>query len=279
MLIAQITDMHVKPRGEMLSGALDSHANLARAIGRLNDLDPQPDLMVATGDLTADGQPGEYAALRELLDDVRVPYLLVPGNHDDRENLRTAFAEQPWEDDGFLLYAVEDWPLRIVALDTVIPGRHQGEVCAARCRWLDDTLAEQPDRPTIVLMHHPPFATGIGHLDRMGLTDPSGLGAVVGRHRQIVRILCGHIHRPVNAMFFGIPASIAPATSFQIELKLDESKGIAWTREPPAFQLHSWSTEGGLVSHTAYVEEYGAWERPQSYRKMEADSGLAQDRS
>ena len=277
MLIAQITDMHVKPRGEMLSGTLDSYANLARAIERLNGCKPLPDLLVATGDLTADGHPAEYAALRELLAGVRMPYLLIPGNHDDRENLRTAFADQPWEDGRFLLYTAEHWPLRIIALDTVIPGRYQGEVCPGRCRWFDGKLAEQPDRPTIVMMHHPPFATGIGHLDRMGLTDPSGMADIVAKHHQIVHILCGHIHRPINTVFAGVPASVAPATSFQIQLKLDDSKGIAWTREPPAFQLHSWSRRGGLLSHTAYVEDFGAWERPQTNKPMETDSGLGED--
>lgn len=266
--------MHVKPRGQMLSGALDSYANLARTIERLNGCAPRPDLLVATGDLTADGQPEEYAALRELLDGVRMPYLLIPGNHDDRENLRAAFPDQPWEDGPFLQYAVDDWPLRILALDTLIPGQVQGSVCAERCRWLDDRLAEQPDRPAVVIMHHPPFATAIGHLDRMGLTDPAGIAAIVAKHRQVVRILCGHVHRPINTVFAGVPASVAPATSFQIQLKLDESKGIAWTREPPAFQLHVGSADGGLLSHIAYVEDYGVWERPQSYERMEADSGL-----
>ncbi|UCH75922.1 MAG: phosphodiesterase [Rhodospirillales bacterium] len=267
--------MHVKPRGEMLSGALDSYASMARTVDRLISWRPQPDLLVATGDLTADGKPEEYAALRDLMADVGIPYLLIPGNHDDRQNLRAAFADQPWEDGPYLVYATNDQPLRIVALDTLMPGQHQGNVCVERCRWLDQRLAEQPDRPTILLMHHPPFATGIGHLDRMGLIDPSGLEHVVARHGQIVRILCGHIHRPISTVFAGVPASVAPATSFQIQLKLDDSKGIAWTREPPAFQLHSWSEDRGLLTHTAYVEDYGIWERPQSYRRMERNSGLA----
>ena len=123
MLIAQITDMHVKPRGEMLLDQFDSYSALERAIERINGCSPLPDLLVATGDLAADGRREEYAALRDLLDGARMPYLLIPGNHDDRENLRAAFAEQPWEDGGFLLYAVEDWPLRIVALIRIISSR------------------------------------------------------------------------------------------------------------------------------------------------------------
>ena len=274
MLIAQITDMHVKPRGELLSGQLDSYAQLAAAIERINGSTPLPDLLVATGDLAAHGRPEEYAALRGLLDGARMPYLLLPGNHDDRDNLREAFPGQPFEDGRFLLYAVDNWPLRIVALDTMIPGKHQGELCAGRCRWLDEKLAERPDRPTLVLMHHPPFITGIGHMDRMGLLDASGLSEVIARHGQVVRILCGHVHRPIQTMFAGVPVSVAPATSFQIELKLDDSKSIAWTKEPPAYQLHAWSEEGGLVSHTAYVEDYGALERPGSYKRLESKSGL-----
>jgi 3',5'-cyclic AMP phosphodiesterase CpdA len=276
MLIAQITDMHVKPRGELLLDQFDSYGALERAIERINRCSPLPDLMVATGDLAADGRPEEYAALRHLLDGVRMPYLLLPGNHDDRGNLRAAFPGQPWADGRFLLYAVDDWPLRIVALDTVVAGQPHGELCPGRCRWLDETLSEQPDRPTVVMMHHPPFATGIAHMDGMGLTDPAGLAAVVAKHRQIVRILCGHIHRPIQTMFAGVAASVAPATSFQVELKLDNSKGILLTKEPPAFQLHSWTTDGGLLSHTAYVEDFGALERPQTHKRMETDSGLGE---
>ena len=277
MLIAQITDMHVKTPGEMLSGALDSYAGLAAALRRVNGLDPRPDLLVATGDLTADGAPGEYQALRGLLSGLAMPYLLLPGNHDIRENLRDAFPDQPWEDGRFLLYAVDDWPLRIVALDSVVPGDHKGEFCPVRCRWLDGKLAEAPDQPTVVMLHHPPFASGIGHMDRMGLVDAAGLAEVVARHGQVIRILCGHAHRPIQTMFAGVPASVAPATCFQIQLKLDDSPGIRWTREPPAFQLHKWTPESGLVSHTAYVEEYGYWERPASYRAMEKASGLGEE--
>ncbi len=275
MLIAQITDTHVKPSGELLLDQLDSYGSLERAIDRINRRTPRPDLLVATGDLAADGRPEEYAALRRLLDRAAMPYLLLPGNHDVRGNLRAAFPDQPWQSGNYLHYAVDDWPLRIVALDTVVAGQPHGEMCAARCRWLDKTLARAPDRPTLVLMHHPPFVTGIAHMDGMGLADPSDLAEVVAAHGQIVRILCGHIHRPISTMFAGVPATVAPATSFQVELKLDDSKGIVLTKEPAAFQLHSWSAEGGLLSHTAYVEEYGAWERPRSRVVPKTQAGPA----
>jgi len=273
MLIAQITDMHVKKQGELLSGTLDSYANLAATVRRINGLAPRPDLVVATGDLTADGTPDEYAALRGLLSGLAIRYLLIPGNHDIRENLRAAFPDQPWEDGRFLLYGVDDWPLRIVALDSVEPGDHKGVLCRGRCRWLDDKLAEAPDAPTVILVHHPPFTTGIGHMDRMGLIESDGLADVVTRHRQVIRILCGHAHRPIQGLFAGVPTSVAPSTSFQLQLKLDESRGIEWTGEPPAFQLHKWIPDSGLVSHTVYVEEFAALEQPAGDQAMERASG------
>ena len=266
MLIAQITDMHVKKQGEMLAPGLDTYAGLAAALRRIGGLNPLPDLLVATGDLTADGKPEEYEALRDLLSGLSMPYLLLPGNHDIRENLRAAFPDQPWEDGQFLLYAVDDWPVRVIALDSVVAGKPHGEICPGRHRWLDGKLAEAPDKPTIVMLHHPPFVTGIAYMDAMGLIDPLGLAEVVARHKQVIRVLCGHIHRPIQTMFAGTEASVAPATSFQVGLKLGDSEDLLLTKEPPAFQLHRWTPDGGLVSHTAYVEEYGHWVRPASYK-------------
>ncbi len=269
MLIAQITDMHVKPEGEMLSGTLDSFTGLADAVARVNALDPPPDLLVATGDLTADGTPLEYQALHGLLDRLELPYLLIPGNHDIRENLAAAFADQPWDPTGeYLHYAVDDYPLRLVALDTLVPGSHAGLLDESRLSWLDETLGAAPGRPTVILMHHPPFATGIGPMDRMGLENSAGFAAVVERHEQVVRILCGHIHRPVQTLFAGVPTSVAPSTSFQVELVLNSERPIQWTREPPAFQLHAWTAEAGMVSHTVYVTDYGGLERPEHYRRQ-----------
>lgn len=262
MLIAQISDMHVKPAGELLYGTMDTYAMLAAALADIAARDPRPDLLVATGDLAADGTPAEYAALRVLFDALPLPYYLLPGNHDNRDALRAAFPEQPWDRAGeFLHYAVEDHPLRLIALDTVIPGAPGGRLCAGRLDWLAAQLDEAPDRPAAIFMHHPPFVTGIDHMDRMGLEDAAGLADVLAPHGQVARILCGHLHRPIQTMLGHVPVSVAPSTCFQVQLKLDSSPGIALTREPPAYQLHIWGPESGLVSHTAYVGDYGVWER------------------
>ena len=181
MLIAQISDMHVKPAGELLYGTIDTYGMLAAALADIAALDPRPDLVVASGDLVADGMPAEYAALRALFDELPLPYFLLPGNHDIRDTLRDAFPEQPWDRKGeFLQYAVEDYPLRLIALDTVVPGAPGGRLCDGRLGWLAARLDEAPDRPTAIFMHHPPFVTGIEYMDGMVLENPAGAGGCTG---------------------------------------------------------------------------------------------------
>lgn len=262
MLIAQFSDTHVKPKDDPLYGVMDTYAMLDAALARMLSRQPQPDAVIVTGDLAADGRPEEYDALRALLARLPMPYFLIPGNHDDRANLRAAFPAQPWSDSEFLHYTVEHAPLRLVALDTVIPGAPGGRLCPRRLDWLAARLEEAPDRPTVIFMHHPPFVTGISHMDRMGLEDSTGLARIVSRHPHLVRILCGHIHRAIQTTLAGVPVSVAPSTCFQVELRLADIPGIALTREPPAYQLHSFDPAGVLVSHTAYVEDFGVWERP-----------------
>ena len=141
---------------------------------------------VATGDLVDAGTEAEYAYLRALLAPLDMPVYVIPGNHDARDALRSAFA-----DDGylpakgpFLQYAIEDFPVRILALDTLVPGAPGGRLCAERLAWLEARLAEAPQRPTVILMHHPPFETGILHMDAMNCAGGEALGQVIARHPQ-----------------------------------------------------------------------------------------------
>src|SRR5579872_5061470 len=165
MLIAQITDTHILATGELYHSPrraipadtppdwsfIDTAACLARAIRELNALKPRPDVVVVTGDLTDHGRAEEYANLRSILAAAEMPVFVIPGNHDSREALRAAFAGDGYlPADGFLNYTVEDFALRIVALDTNVPGHHHGELCAERLEWLDRTLATAPAKPTLL---------------------------------------------------------------------------------------------------------------------------------
>lgn len=262
MLIAQISDTHVREAGELCSGRVDTSAFLAKAVARLNSLNVRPDLVLVTGDLVDAATPGEYARLRSLLGALGSPTYLAMGNHDDRDNLRASFPDHPYLPAGpFIQYTVEPFAVRLVVLDTNVPGQSAGRLCDERLAWLDARLAEQPARPTVIAMHHPPFKSGNATWDSFGLEGRDGLAAVVSRYRNIHAILCGHLHRPIQSHFAGTLAMTCPSTAHQLHFGLGESP-FGFDMEPPAFQLHAW-TGDALVTHTVLVDRFDG---PYSFR-------------
>jgi len=258
MLFCQISDLHVKAPGALAYRVVDTAASLRRCVAHILALPQRPHLVVATGDLTDFGRPDEYLHLRGLLAPLPMPVYLMPGNHDDRDALRAAFPDHPYlrETRGFIQYAIDAAPLRLLALDTVVPGAGGGALDAARLAWLEARLAEAPAQPTVILMHHAPFPTGIGHLDRIGLADAHRLEAVVRRHPHIERVLCGHLHRVVQVRFGGTIAASCPSPAHQVVLDLAPDAANAFVLEPPGFALHLWDDAAGLVSHTAFVGRF-----------------------
>jgi 3',5'-cyclic-AMP phosphodiesterase len=270
MLIAQITDPHVTRPGTLLMGIVDTAAALERAVAALNRLDPSPDIVVITGDLVENGTPAEYVHLRALLAPLRVPIFAIPGNHDAREPMREAFiADGYLPRQGFLHYAVADYAVRILALDTLVPGEGGGALCRDRLGWIDRMLSQSPDQPALVLMHHPPFPTGIRRMDQAGLNGSGEFAEIIRRHPQVERILCGHLHRPIETRFAGTVAGTAPSTAHQIVLDFRRDARLAFAFEPPGYQLHYWREGVGLVTHTAAI---GDWPGPYFYSEKPSTS-------
>ena len=257
MLIAQITDTHIKPEGVLAYQRVDTAAFLARAVEHILHLDPRPDLVFATGDLVDAGTPEEYRHLRHLLAPLPMPVHLVPGNHDDREAMRQVFPDHTYlPPRGFIQYVVDGGGLRIVALDTLLPGSPAGLMDAERIGWLDARLREAPATPTLIFMHHPPFQTGIAYMDGIGLEGADALADVVRRHPQVERIACGHLHRTIQARWAGTAVSTAPSTAHQVALDVRENVDLGFTLEPPGYALHLWRRGLGLVSHVVAVGEH-----------------------
>lgn len=258
MLIGQISDLHIKTPGKLSYRVVDTSGMLKRCVDHILALKQQPDIVLATGDLTDFGHPDEYAHLRELLAPLAMPLYLIPGNHDHRENMLAAFPDHVYLTQflPFIQYAIEDLPMRILAIDTVIPEASGGELCGRRLAWLKRKLEEAPDRPTVIIMHHPPFKTFIGHMDRIGLANAEALKAIVERHPQVERILCGHLHRPIQVLWAGTLASTSPSPAHQVVLDLSADAPSQFVMEPPGYQLHQWHAESGLVSHTAFIGKF-----------------------
>jgi 3',5'-cyclic-AMP phosphodiesterase len=259
MLLCQISDMHIVPAGMLAYGRVDTAAMLERCVRKILSLPRQPDAVVATGDLTDHGSADEYALLAELLAPLPMPVYLVAGNHDDRGALQRAFPQHAYlaGDDPFIQYAVDDFEVRLLVLDTTIPGEPGGALCAQRLQWLDRALRAS-QCPTIVAQHHPPLATGLTMMDEMGLADPAGEESVIAHHPQVQCVIGGHYHRTAQARFAGTVASICPSTAHQLALNLTPNAAIAFALEPPGFQLHLWNGSR-IVTHTVPVEDFPGW--------------------
>lgn len=259
MLLAQVSDLHLRPVGLPADRVVETNMLAERAFRAIARTRPSVDAVLLSGDLTESGIPAEYEVLVGLLArHLRCPVLAIPGNHDRRENFRSSLAHLPGviEDGEFVQYARDLGPLRLVMLDTVVPGAAYGELCGRRREWLERVLDGKPGKPTIIVMHHPPFDCGIAHMDRIKLVEAEKFIAIVGRHPEVKRILCGHVHRPATTRIAQAIAMIAPSIAHQVALDLDPHGPSAFVMEPAAFQLHHVANSGEMVSHIAYVEDF-----------------------
>lgn len=257
MLIAQLSDLHVRPRGQLYRGVADSNRALSEAIDHLHGLDRRPDLVLLSGDLVDEGHPDEYAMAVELLNALTIPCLVVPGNHDKRENFRAAFPGHTYlPAHGPLHYCVDHHAVRLVVLDSCLPGQHHGHIDAAGLRWLQSTFAADPNKPTIVVMHHPPFVSGISCLDEYRLKDTAPLERVIRAQSNIEAVLCGHVHRAMARRWAGTVVLTCPSTATEICLTLSPGAAPQSCLGPTACLLHLWSAEHGLVSHTSHIGQY-----------------------
>ena len=259
MLLCQISDPHIVPRGTLAYGRVDTGHMLHRCVQKILALPRLPDAIVATGDLTDHGAVEEYQVLSELLAPLRMPIYLVVGNHDDARALQSVFPTHTGRvtNEGFMQYVVDDFDVRLIVVDTTVPGEPGGQLCAQRLQWLDRTLRES-DRPTIIAQHHPPFVTGLSKMDCMGLANPEAEAAIVARHAHVQCIISGHFHRTIQARFAGTVASVCPSTAHQLTLDLTPGADIRFTFEPSGFQLHLWNGEQ-VVTHTTPVEDFPMW--------------------
>ena len=265
ILVAQVSDTHIREPGRTAYGRVDTAAHLAAAVEQLNRLDPAPDIVLATGDLVDFGEPGEYEHFRQLTAPLAAPLWPLPGNHDGALFWTAFAAAAALRDRAGEGYVVDAGPLRIVMVDSTVPGAPHGDALdpnggRRRLDWLDRTLGRAADRPTLLAMHHPPYATGIGHMDRQALHHPECLEAVVARHPQVLALTCGHVHRSVTGQFAGRPALICPSPAHAVTLDLDPAGAPAFHMEPPAFLLHAWQDGAGrfgsLVSHVVPIGRF-----------------------
>lgn len=260
LLIAQISDLHIKRPGELAYQRVDTARALENCIAALNALRPRPDLVVITGDLADTAAADEYEHLKRLLAPLQLPFVSIPGNHDSRELMRAAFVDQSYAaPSGALNQARELADVDIIMLDSSVPQHPHGALDEATLRWLEATLGASERRPALLFLHHPPFVTGIAHMDRQNLLNAEDLAAIVRRHERVRLIGCGHVHRSTFTTFADVPTTICPAPNHAVDLDLAEARAPSFRVEPPAFHLHTWSEGDGfgtVITHTVPIGEF-----------------------
>ena len=215
-VVAHVSDTHLRAGGVLQYGAIDTEANLHQAIARLGRISPRPDAIVITGDLADTAEPKAYARLREIVEPAAAEWdaqvVWVMGNHDERAAYSLGLFDEESEEAQDRLYDVAG--LRIVALDTSVPGYHHGELTDAQLSWLTDVLATPAEHGTLLALHHPPIPVPMMRVaEVIELLDQQRLADVVAG-TDVRGILGGHFHFTSWSTFAGIPVSVASATCY-----------------------------------------------------------------
>ncbi|WP_173924275.1 phosphodiesterase [Agromyces sp. Marseille-P2726] len=220
-VMAHVSDTHLLAGGAPLGGVADTVSALHRAVAQLERLGQRLDAIVVTGDITDLGELDAYRLVREAFEPLVVAtgaeLVWVMGNHDERETFRAGLLDETVPGDGPVHRAVDVGGLRIVVLDTSVPGYHHGELDASSLAWLDAVLAEPAPDGTVIAMHHAPIATPLALMDVLELRGQEAFAEVV-RGRGVRLILGGHLHYATNGRFAGIPVSVAGALAYTMDL-------------------------------------------------------------
>jgi 3',5'-cyclic-AMP phosphodiesterase len=250
MIIAQISDTHI---------ALDTPdaaqrlRDFERTIADINALDPAPDVIIHTGDIVHNGRPDEYAEAARILAKARAPVYVIPGNKDERANLRAAFAARGYLSPGsdFIDYAVEDYPVRLIAADTLNTGSNKGDFCPARADRLIGMIDAETTKPIAVFAHHPPFEVPVGpdplNFDTQEMMER--LRRALQHSGRVVAVFSGHVHRGTAGHVGGITATVMPS----IATTLRKGAYPAQMKTRPVYHIHRFDPAWGIVTETRIV--------------------------
>lgn len=260
MLIAHLSDLHVRPFGLAANRVVETNAMTARVLRTLARSEPPVDAIIITGDLTECGRAEEYAELGRLFAVRHLPPVyLIPGNHDRRDLLTAGLAGLPGITPGaeFVQYSADLGMLRLIMLDSVVPGAGYGELCPARLQFLEAALDDAAGRPTLIGLHHPPFLTGIAAMDAIPLRNPAPLLALAARHGNVRAILAGHHHRAIIGQHGNTTLLAAPATGgHQSELSFDPTARTYFHLEPGGYFLLRWHEADGLTAALGTIGDF-----------------------
>jgi 3',5'-cyclic AMP phosphodiesterase CpdA len=263
LTIAQITDLHITTDKDPLNKRRNE-LRLREVLRAIHNLKPRPVAIIATGDLVDRGEAEEYVELKAVMAECEIPVYYGVGNHDARLPFLELFEgpQARTDENGFIQYAVDFGDMRMVMIDTLEDGQNDGGFCEKRAGWLARALDEEPSKPTVLALHHPPIPSGIQWMDSPpGAPWAKRLAQVLKGRDQIRVMVSGHLHRGYLGLFAGHVSVAAPATSIQltldltsVDLRRPDGREIL-VEEPPGFALIV-AIDGELITHMCVAGEY-----------------------
>ena len=250
MIIAQISDTHIELDTPDAERRL---VDFERTIADINALNPAPDVIVHTGDIVHNGRQDEYAQAAAILAKAKAPVYVLAGNKDGRANLRSAFSEKGYlaADSEFIDYAIEEFPVRLIAVDTLNVNSNKGDFCSVRARRLIDLIEAESTKPIAVFAHHPPFEVPVGP-EPLNFETPemmARLRQVLQQAGRIVAIYSGHVHRSATGHIGGIPATVMPC----IATTLRKGEYPMQMKRRPVYHIHRFDPAWGFTTEARIV--------------------------
>lgn len=243
MIIAQISDTHIDPHHE---NGLARLRDLEACVHDIGSMNPSPDIVIHTGDIAHNGDDEKYRLALGVLDNLKTPLFVCAGNRDERSLLLKRFniGRYLMPNSPYVQYVVDDFPIRIIALDTISDLGNQGAYCLDRANSLRDALSSDRERATVVFMHHPPFEIAESKHPRQ--YDPwdgaERLAWALKDQRQLIRGFCGHSHRHALGTVAGIPFSSVPSVARDLRLGDFESE----LTDVPVYHVHTFDGVGAF---------------------------------
>lgn len=238
--ILVFTDLHIREVGKTIIG-IETLERFAEGLEHALKNHPDAARIVLMGDLANSGKVAEYERLKPLLDACPIPVSLMPGNHDNRDNLLAVLPDTPSRD-GFMQTVVDVGDTRLILLDTLDgpPYRnyhHSGLLCAQRMAWFKAALEDAGDKRVLVFTHHPAFAVGLDGMDEIRLANDRAFLDLVKIHPNVAHIFSGHLHRTISGNIEGLGFSVFKSTAQQTPLILNGLDVSMSSGEPGGYGL------------------------------------------
>lgn len=247
LVVAHVSDTHF---GHALGAAADRTRRVLEAILAM---DPRPDVLVHTGDVTDHGLPEEYGEALQVLSVWDGPLVVCPGNHDVRTRYVEAFlGGAPGASRGWANRSHSIGRVRFLMLDSLVDAvdgvrQDHGVLAPEQLSWLDAELSWDA-RPTFVCLHHPPVELGVGLMDPIMLTDAGALAEVLCRHPHVVATLVGHAHTMAATTFGGRPVLVGGGVVSTVPLD-QEDHPVVWYDAAPSIAVHLLHPDDRLTTH------------------------------